>query len=975
MNTSATVSKENIQEQLLTFKSKANYIELAELLAFSLKNASSELNRDVFGYIPSLFREIAIADLNRITPSLISINEPVIYRINFPKEQIIRGIPYFYLFCYLKQHSSELNVYFQSATRTSRNFSQTQYKIAHKKIKFEGIISAFKDSESAICISDPGHFIPDLISSFYIGSRQINFPELISNTIESICVSAGIKLEDTFLFGSSAGGMGALLSSTYFSSKVQVMAVNAQIITYDLRRVMNKLLGTEERDVLLKKFANRVSCLNRFQQNINSVPNIYLLANVNDSLHHRNYKFYQLYQDLFVAKGKDNQSIFDSYSGIEGHGRPDKVSLKRKIDMAKESLTMKANCLKPKYKNQLASEAIKFNSTLKSNLSEQKFSSIAKFDINSLRNKNFNITQGNNLNLAAERKKREYFDSYISLGDNCEAGLQFRRIGYKESSFFRFTSSNFATTFNIIKNDFKKVFAREYIMPRPKCSKMVLNTKYNIAFHSKLTSTISSEGQEFSQSYDFDEVFQHETNKINYLISKWNQMMNSERHILFILKNDSPKKYLNEEKVSKLAELFLDKYKNHNFQILCLQLDKFSEPQWKNPYLINRYFPFFAPRTSAGKSYNAGWNKVFEDFPLSNNDDSELKTVKNDSSEQKIIEYKIKLQQAEDLFQQDIQQSKTSISEVQYPTVGDISDDGVAIAGKQNWLYINSGSNSLMKYHTGTNQLTLPQIKRWSELLHQRIVWHQEHKIQYQHLFVPNKIAIYPEYYPHPINIKGDRPIIQLQQECEELFLYPLNLFLEQKNNYLLYNKHDCHWNFWGCYFAYSSVCQLLRITPNVELFNSSLKIVRKRGDLGGKYGVTERVLCPDLKLNSKIIRDNQVINFSHQGSIRVLKNNSIPDGKIIIFGDSFCNPGFPDYSLRKRLFARLATLFAETLNEVHFVWTPWIDYDYIEREKPDFVLTEMAERFLVRVPDDCDRLPLEEFATMKFNEAKSKRK
>ena len=968
MNT-ATVSKEDIQQQLIAFKNKANYVEVANLLAYSLKHASSEVSRSVFGYIPSLFREIEISNpLNGITPSLLSINEPIIYKIIFPQNQTIREIPYFYLFCYLKQNSSQLNVYFQSAAVSSRILRQKQYTLANKKINFEGVISAFKDSESAICISDPGHFVPDLISSFYVGSRQINFPELISNTIEDICVSAGIKLKDTFLFGSSAGGMGALLSSTYFGSKVQVMAVNTQIITYDLSRVMNKLLGANERNILLRKYANRISCLNRFQQKISSVPNIYLLANVNDDLHHRSYKFYQLYQELFVAKGEQNQAIFDSYYGVEGHGRPDKVSLKQKIDIARKSLMMKANLCEQKPLKKPALEAIELSSK-----SLHDFSSTKPKPNKSLAKGTFSLSPNNNFYRLANTEIK-FFDSYISLGDNCEAGIQFQRIGYKESSFFRFTSSKFESTFSLIENDFEQVFAREYIVPRPNSNNMVLNTKYDIAFHSKLP-IITNVQQQFAKSPEFERVFQNETSKINYLIGKWNQMMDSQRRILFILKNDSREQYLSEDKVAELATLLRKKYKNNRFRILCLQLEKFREPQWKHPYLINRYFPFFAPRRLARKSYTAGWDKIFTDFPLSTEFNSPPKTLVNNSDlvKQKKSYYQIKLQQANNLLEEDIKQSKSI--EAQYPTVGEISDDQVAIAGKQNWLYINAGSNSLMKYHTGVNQLTPANIEQWRKLLHHRIMWHQEHKIQYQHLFVPNKVAVYPEYYPHSIEIKGDRPIVQLQQECKKLFVYPLDLFLQQKNNYLLYNKHDCHWNFWGCYFAYSSICQLLGIKPNVELFNSPLKIVRQKGDLGGKYGVTERVLSPDLKLNSKIIKDNQVINFSYQGSVRVLKNNKISDGKIIIFGDSFCNPGFPDYSSRKRLIARLTTLLAETLNEVHFVWTPWIDYDYIEREKPDFVLTEMAERFLVRVPDDRDHLSLEEFAAMKLKEHQSKQK
>ena len=733
MNSTVIDFEKDIQEQLTNFKNQSRYVEIANLLTYSLKHASSDTNRSVFGYLPNLFREVAIANSSAGIPSSkLSIGEPVIYKICFPNNKTIKEIPYFYLFCYLKNNSSSLNVYFQSASRKSKNFSQRHYAIAQRKIKFEGIVSAFKDSESAICVSDPGHFVPGLNSSFYIGSKQINFPEVISHVIESICVSANIKLNNIFLFGSSAGGMGALLTSTYFSSKVQVMAVNAQIITYDHPKIMKSLLETSERNILLKKFANRISCLNRFQQNINSIPNIYLLANVNDSLHHRNYKFYQLYQKLFVAEGRANQSIFDSYYGVEGHGRPDKATLKKKIKIACESLKMKANSSSQQLPNQ-------------------------------------------------------------SLKKNLKIDVKLLQQGSKTKQ------------------------------------------KYNSGIKSALGSSIK-----------------------NYKLSNGN------------------------------------------------------------------------------------------------------------------AEYQRKLWQADNLFQKDFQQSKLSNNQKRYPIKGKISNDKVAIAGEQNWLYINSGSNSLMKYHTGSKQLAISEIKQWSQLLQRRIAWHHEHQIEYQHLFVPNKIAIYPEYYPYAIDVISERPIIQLEKECGKSFLYPCDLFLEQKNNYRLYNKHDCHWNFWGCYLAYSLVCQSLGIEPKTELLDSPIKIVHQRGDLGSKYGVTEIVLRLNVELNSRIIKDNQLINHSHQGSVRVLKNDSISQGKMIIFGDSFCNPGFPDYSTEKRMIARLSNLFAETLNEVHFVWTPWIDYDYIEREKPNFVLTEMAERFVVRVPDDRNHPPLEEFAAQKLSKFKT---
>ena len=592
------MTQESLVEKLKTYKSNLEYSKLAQLLTSSLRENSSKVNNQVFGYIPSLFREITINKSDEgINLSKIFIGEPVIYKIYFPSEFTIGNIPFFYLFCYLQDDCNELNVYFQSAAKMDIPLSQKDYSLNKEKVFFENIMSAFTDNISTICISDPGHFIPGLMSSFYVGTQELNFTKLISIVIESICSNVHVCLQNTLLFGSSAGAMGALLTSTYFDHKVQVLSINSQIYTHGLAKVMKTLLGTDDRQTLLDKFGDRVCCRHRFQKDISSVPNIYLLTNINDNLHNRNFDFYRLYQELFSGKNQGNQSVFDSYDGVEGHSRLDQASLMKKIKMARETLTMRSNL-----SSQLRSSSIKLNTE---QVSRDKVNSKA---INKLRQDSVNST-----NIV----QKESFDAYISLGDNCEAGIQFLRIGYKEGSFFRFTSSNFDTTFKILKNDFNDVFNLEYIIPRPGCEKMVFNKKYKIAFHSKLISKINQEGvQKFSSTYNFDEMFQDETNKINYLIDKWNRLMASEQKILFLLKNDSKHNYIDHNRANKLCNLLLNKYKNHNFQILCIQLDKFAEPQWDNPHLTNRYFPYFAPRFSAKQGCEAAWNKIFADFPL-----------------------------------------------------------------------------------------------------------------------------------------------------------------------------------------------------------------------------------------------------------------------------------------------------------------------------------------------------------------------
>ena len=49
----------------------------------------------------------------------------------------------------------------------------------------------------------------------------------------------------------------------------------------------------------------------------------------------------------------------------------------------------------------------------------------------------------------------------------------------------------------------------------------------------------------------------------------------------------------------------------------------------------------------------------------------------------------------------------------------------------------------------------------------------------------------------------------------------------------------------------------------------------------------------------------------------------------------------------------------------MHFFWSTSVDFRYVEEVKPDFVVTEIAERFVKVLPDD--QLDLREFARQRY--------
>ena len=341
--TNAIALAKKVVCQFEEYKQQHKFEQIAQLITSSLNQLPLKYNLQIFGYIPAIFRQVEIKDY-LFKPSDIYRGEPIVYKIYFSQNQKLYDLAYFYIFCYLKPDSEQLNVYFQSANPIYKKFSQSEYSLSQNKISFEGSTSAFSsDNISVISISDPGHFKPGLPSSFYVGSPELNFNQIIAQTIESFCRAANLSLNQTLLFGSSAGTFGALLSSTYFSQKTNVLAVNSQINIHYRDDLMQSVFGMTQPKKLLEEYADRLSCVYRFKQDLASIPNIYLLANVNDKLHQRNFKFYQQYIESFTAPGINNQSVFDSYYGVEGHGRPETKSLKAKIKIARAVLTMKSN--------------------------------------------------------------------------------------------------------------------------------------------------------------------------------------------------------------------------------------------------------------------------------------------------------------------------------------------------------------------------------------------------------------------------------------------------------------------------------------------------------------------------------------------------------------------------------------------------------------------------------------------------------
>lgn len=293
-------------------------------------------------------------------------------------------------------------------------------------------------------------------------------------------------------------------------------------------------------------------------------------------------------------------------------------------------------------------------------------------------------------------------------------------------------------------------------------------------------------------------------------------------------------------------------------------------------------------------------------------------------------------------------------------TKEDANEQPILHYGSDGWLYLNSGNNPFFAYLRKEKCLTKSTIRLWRDLLVARHNRLSGMSISYCHVFAPEKASVYPEFISEPVDISRSH-INVLSRDIPGLFINLLPYFNKIKNNFQLYYKTDTHWTFEGCYAAYQIICAHLKIEPNKTLTLIPSTYANALLDLGSKASppIRERIKVKNLQKNYKRIYANILIDYKeknhienevglHVGSHAIFRNKVAPNSKkVLIFGDSFSE-------YRPTL---LTAMMAETVSEVHFIWSSNIDYEYVERVKPDIVITELCERFAGVVPDDIFNL------------------
>jgi hypothetical protein len=251
---------------------------------------------------------------------------------------------------------------------------------------------------------------------------------------------------------------------------------------------------------------------------------------------------------------------------------------------------------------------------------------------------------------------------------------------------------------------------------------------------------------------------------------------------------------------------------------------------------------------------------------------------------------------------------------------------------------------------TGVEPINATATDKWKQTLAQR----KQLFPDCVHLICPEKLAVLSDFAPK-VTLDPDRLACVLGHQAK--VIYPVaELAVQDDTLGASYSKTDTHFNDLGALRCVQLVLSEMSVSHDYDPQWRSISIL---GDLGMK-------MEPQIRSKKTVMQNHQVVEMSenglqNRGRMMSFHNPQALEGRLLIFGDSFSG-------------ITLARMFANFVSDVLFVHSLSADYRIIQRYKPDFMLFEMAERFLRDLPYDgimIEKLVLEKMLLNEDNKAR----
>lgn len=305
----------------------------------------------------------------------------------------------------------------------------------------------------------------------------------------------------------------------------------------------------------------------------------------------------------------------------------------------------------------------------------------------------------------------------------------------------------------------------------------------------------------------------------------------------------------------------------------------------------------------------------------------------------------------------ELKRNKKEFSYVPLP-VGLVSEEASTCVGKDGYLFLIRGSNQLTQQY-GTS-LDDPKViadqEAWLSLINNRKINIENYNAKFLQIIIPEKTSVLSDLVPldfvppsawYKAIVSGlERPIYP-----NSMWLDGFSVLTEHVCPASLFRKLDSHLSTQGAVVVMNAL--LGKIGEEKVLIQPIDHQTIEPADLGRKFSKnmdkepTQTLRPADVQLLSTDLQEVDSYlpeGGKHFGMRRVFRRPSAPiDLKVVAFANSFFAWGQSP--------SCLTWWCARYFKEFHFIWSPEIDYSYVENHRPDLVIAQTIERFLTKPP------------------------
>ena len=269
------------------------------------------------------------------------------------------------------------------------------------------------------------------------------------------------------------------------------------------------------------------------------------------------------------------------------------------------------------------------------------------------------------------------------------------------------------------------------------------------------------------------------------------------------------------------------------------------------------------------------------------------------------------------------------------------------VRGSNDWLFYKI-YDPLMSDHLWSKEKIKSKLTERANYIKRNYDEFKNQGIAYQHIVIPNKMSLYPEYLPKlyaltDINATYDFFREQLSDTQKVTGFDAIDILNSKKVNDLgfdLYYKNDTHWNPLGAYYVYQEVVRVVQKKyPDIRLdikphdFKAQTKFA---GDLANYIGLGNRLRAREPKTDFPDCTKG--VNFEVINESLTVSRCNTNETSVYFIGDSFMLDLYPFIS------ESVGTLYMShqktNRRELRAL---------IEQVKPDLVIETIVERSLAR--------------------------